>query len=777
MTGSGPRGPDVALLLSLFGTSFALILLELVLTRVFAVVLFASFAHLALALALTGMAFGALAQHLWPSLVPDQGLERRVAWLGVYLSGTSILAVLATIVLPVTVQFAEPPVTYGERSSVMGDLVDPRWFAALLPVLAAPFALGGLLFAGVFERRRSRIGPLYAADLIGGAAGALVFVPLLGAVAGPDAVFAVALAALVPAAALFTATRDAIGQVTAAGGSVAALAALFLAGDGAGLLKVRYAAGYSEVNVTWVKWTPLTRLAVHEDQRGIYLLLDNTSASEVVLTRPRRIAKAKEANRSAVYQIHDPDARVAILAASAGPEVAVAQHFGFHTIDAIDIAPEIGDAVAERFPGPLNPYLAPGVRRITLDGRAAIDHADAPYDVIQMVHANLHSSAGLLSNAWSPALLETREAFATYLDHLTPDGTLCFARGAGTPDVGPAMIGALADRGVADARGHVMWIGGDSSALLAKRRPFTDAECAAVASWLDRIGGHHLTWDPCDPDPAAWKQLATGPILTDAHPWFDTPGGVVRGLIAGLTDLNRSGEQVAPQQVVYRTLALQAVFSALCGLLLVALPPFVRRESLPTGFGPVIGYAACLGYGYLAVETVLIHELVLFVGHPTYAITAVILAMLLSSGVGSALAQRVAPDRLAATLRAGLFAILVLGAVQAWLIPPLLRATALGLPLGVRVALTVALLSPLGLVMGLPFPLGMRLLRDEAGSLVPWVWSVNGWTSVVAALATVLLARGSGYPTAFAAALAAYAVAFALVGRLDRAGLQPGRTP
>ncbi len=761
-----------ALHAAMFGTSFALILFELALTRVFGVVLFASFAHLALALAMLGIAAGALAQHLWPALLPDRGLERRAGWLCLYLAGAAVLATLAAVRFPVTVQFAEPPVTYGERSSVYGDLVDPFWFPALLPFLAAPFALGGLIFAGAFQRRRAWIGSLYGADLLGGAAGAVAFVPLLYRVSAPDAAFAVALAAVLPAGALFAAARDRMGLSAAAALGLGAAAALGTAATGHEVLRVRYAAGYSEQNVTWVRWTPLTRLAIHEDARGAYMLLDNTSASEIVTTPRRVAARAREANRAAVYQLHRPPARVAILAASAGPEVAVARHYGFEDIDAIDIAAEIADAVATRFAdAPVNPFRGPGVRRIRLDGRAAILHADHRYDIIQMVHANLHSSAGLLAAAWSPALLETRQAFATYFDHLTPDGTLSFARGVRTHEVGRAVVAALRDRGVADPRRHLALIRGDSSVLLAKARPFTRRERNRLRAWLRTLPRQHLAFDPLAPDPEVWRTLSRGPVLTDDHPYFDRPATVLDGMARGLTTLALRGAQLPASLVLYRTLALQALAVLAAGAVLFALPLAVRgRRAIRRGDLPFLLFVCGLGYGYLAVETVLIHALVLFVGHPVYAVTAVILAMLLSSGLGAMTVARIPARHLRPALHAALGATLALGALHAWVVPAALTRAALGAPLAARAGLTLAVLAPLGFAMGMPFPLGLRLLPADREPLVPWAWALNGWTSVAAALGTVLLARGWGYSAAFAVALAAYAGALAVSGRV---GVEP----
>ena len=74
----------------------------------------------------------------------------------------------------------------------------------------------------------------------------------------------------------------------------------------------------------------------------------------------------RDLDRSIVYRIHDAPARVAILAASAGPEVSIAQMYGYENIDAIDIAQEIADLVAEKFPdSPVNPYLHGNTNRRT----------------------------------------------------------------------------------------------------------------------------------------------------------------------------------------------------------------------------------------------------------------------------------------------------------------------------------------------------------------------------------------------------------------------------
>ncbi|HNH50432.1 MAG TPA: hypothetical protein PKY30_25595, partial [Myxococcota bacterium] len=183
-------------------------------------------------------------------------------------------------------------------------------------------------------------------------------------------------------------------------------------------------------------------------------------------------------------------------------------------------------------------------------------------------------------------------------------------------------------------------------------------------------------------------------------------------------------------------------------------------------------YVACLGYGYLAVETTLVHELVLFVGHPTYAITVVVLTMLLSSGLGSAWVERWPQAQIAGRLRGALVGVLILGALAAWVLPPWMQRELLGLGLELRLGITFLLLFPLGFLMGVPFPAAVRLLPAQAAGLVPWCWALNGWMSVVASMGTVLVARLWGYTAAYEVALGAYVGALVvglLLGRVRAA--------
>ena len=88
----------------------------------------------------------------------------------------------------------------------------------------------------------------------------------------------------------------------------------------------------------------------------------------------------------------------------------------------------------------------------------------------------------------------------------------------------------------------------------------------------------------------------------------------------------------------------------------------------------------------------------------------------------------------------------------------------------VRIAAAVLLLFPAGLVMGMAFPLGMKLASARARELTPWLWGLNGAASVLASVVSVCIALTWSISTAFWCGWACY---FAALVTFVRAGREP----
>src|SRR5690606_23075755 len=100
-------------------------------------------------------------------------------------------------------------------------------------------------------------------------------------------------------------------------------------------------------------------------------------------------------------------------------------------------------------------------------------------------------------------------------------------------------------------------------------------------------------------------------------------------------------------------------------------------------------------------------------------------SVLLGTGVGSILSRRIGDDRLPRATRLALVAIAGIALLGIFVLPPVIR-WAIPFSHEVRILLTVLLIAPAGVVMGLPLPSGIRLMSRGQAALIPWAWGMNG---------------------------------------------------
>jgi hypothetical protein len=212
--------------------------------------------------------------------------------------------------------------------------------------------------------------------------------------------------------------------------------------------------------------------------------------------------------------------------------------------------------------------------------------------------------------------------------------------------------------------------------------------------------------------------------------------------------------------VVLALLGFALFLAAAIILLPVALGrPTQAREWRRIAASQLI-YFGLLGFAFMFVELPLVQHFILYLSQPAYSVTAVLFSLLLFSGIGSRLSPHVG-------LRSGLLLLTVVVIALPSALQHLFALT-LGLPLGVRLGLTGLALAPVGFLMGVPFPTGIRLLGsgpqapprsgDNHGN-VPWAWAVNGAASVVGSILAALLALTFGFTWVLRAGALCYALA------------------
>jgi hypothetical protein len=402
--------------------------------------------------------------------------------------------------------------------------------------------------------------------------------------------------------------------------------------------------------------------------------------------------------------------------------------------------------------------------------------------------------------------LYTVEAFEDYLEHLAPDGIVAVSRWFAEPPVESLRVVALAAealrrQGATDPGSRIIVVQTDRrqtrlpslGTILVKRTAFTADELARLRAWATDMR-FLVPYAPDDANralpsgpfhallgPDATRFVATYPYdispVYDERPFFFNRVPLLpwlaRRLGLGPPREDRDVLTLGGQTLLV-SLAVTAGFTVLLLALPLAAAAWGRGDaSAPTLAG--IGrprallwalFFAGVGLGYIMVEIVLIQRFSFFLGYPVYALAAVLFTMLLASGVGSALVGRWTGPRVLPRALAGLCAVLL---ATALVLPQLLAAT-LGAATPVRLALAVAVVFPLGLLMGMPFPTGLRRAGSEATGLVPWAWAVNGGASVFGSTLAVLVSMSYGFTTSFLVGTGAYVVALTVaLGVLRRA--------
>ncbi len=214
------------------------------------------------------------------------------------------------------------------------------------------------------------------------------------------------------------------------------------------------------------------------------------------------------------------------------------------------------------------------------------------------------------------------------------------------------------------------------------------------------------------------------------------------------------------------TLVFLFTVVSLLAVLLILTPLAVLRgrslRELVTHYSSPLLYFACLGVGFLLVEIVLIQRFILFLGHPVYAISVILFSLLFFGGLGSYLSGRCGVQRRDIYHKGALLGLVLLLGLYNIGYSEFLH-TFTGLDVVHRIALTVLLLCPLGLLMGMPFPFGISAVHSREPRVVPWAWAVNGTLSVLGSVLAAMVSISFGFTVAFFVGQLAYVLALVVV--------------
>jgi hypothetical protein len=203
-----------------------------------------------------------------------------------------------------------------------------------------------------------------------------------------------------------------------------------------------------------------------------------------------------------------------------------------------------------------------------------------------------------------------------------------------------------------------------------------------------------------------------------------------------------------------------------------------RRRSDPAAPGArliTLAYFGVVGLSFMTIEIALLQRFTLFLGHPSYSLLVILFSLLLSTAAGARASTRFPVDRLGRVVLIGGIALAILGTAGGVFLGGALHAL-IGLGLPARIALTVVLVAPSGIAMGLMIPSVVRVLGAADSPLVPWGWGVNGATSVIGTVIATVIAIYGGFTATLLVGAAGYLAAGVLGWRVAGAHPPTGAT-
>jgi len=726
----------MALYLGIFLVTLSGLMFEIGLTRIFSATIWYHFAFVAISVALLGWGLGGFAVHL---LRGRREPSREQAALFAFLYGLSIpLALWLIVRLPFL----------------------PDRLAFYFAVSLVPFFLAGVALSLLFAALQQDAARLYFADLVGASLGALAVTFLLSWLGGENAVLAVAVAPLV-ASALFSKRL----RVPAAVAVALVLVAVGV-NERTGLFRIRSAPtkglyrqmaatpgarialtgwnAYSRIDaVTGFQPPYLARLYIDSDAWTNILAWDGQVAS---------VASMRSWYRALPFKVAPERPKTLIIGPGGGSDVLVALAAGSEKVTAVEMNPLMLRFVREFGARAGNLYDHPQVEAILSEGRTFIRRSDRRFDVILMGFVDSWAAVASGGLSLSENHLYTVEAFEAYLDHLTPDGELVILRW--DVDVPRLVSNAVALLGAEEAGRRVAVLletregnreDPPQMIFMLKQRAWSAEETERMAAWPGVqpviVPGRHVE----EPYASLFSgrtsvadYVAHANARVDAV-YDDRPFFFARAKPWGLPKAMRQ----AFLRILVPVLALSVLF------LFVGKP----KGAAVGPYAASVLYFASLGIGFIAVELTLLQHLTLLLGHPIFTLSILLFTLLAAGGVGSYASARFSllPVCLASAAMAALYA-LALPRIVPLLLP---------LPLAGRIAIAILVVAPLGFLMGMPFPKGLRATGQGPFPPPPLYWGLNGLFSVIGSMATMATAVILGFTWAMLGGAAFYLIAAA----------------
>lgn len=793
----------------LFLVTMALLMHEILLTRVFSVTMYYHFAFVAVSLAMFGLTAGAIIVHTHPEYFTTARAKYHLTTTTLLLALSIPLAFLIHLSLPFVLNF-----------SPVGMFA----IAFNYCVISVPYVCGGICVCLALTKFPRQVGKLYAADLAGAACGCLLLILLLAITDGPTAIILVAATASLGAY-LFALDgnlpkrrRQALQLLTLLL-TIAATNSIWISQNGISFLRPIWVKGAVEEPPLYEKWNSFSRIIVFGDPDELVAPAGwNISETYQSPARIRQLRINIDANAGTMLTAFSGDpgeldflkydltnlahylrqnADVCIIGVGGGRDILSALAFRQKSVVGIEINPDICRTVNQRygdFTGHLDRH--PAVTFVNDEARSYLTRQDRKFDIIESSFIDSWAATAAGAFVLTENSLYTVEAWKIFLDKLNADGILTFTRWY--DETAPYEIyrltslarAALLESGVRDPRGHMLIVRKETGAtMLVGKAPFTDRDLVVLEQVCQRMN-FQIILSPREAGDVVLATIASGQDLTRFYEEFPANLTPPRDDSPFFFNMARFRDILKPfgndevmhnlHGVTYALLGFLLVIVTSLSLFCIVIPSMTKSApSLSRNTWPLLLFFSAIGLGFMFIEISLMQRLIVFLGHPTYALSVVLFSLLLSSGLGSILAPRTTmnPARrldliclTALCLTLAVFGLTMTSIIHSFQAAPNL----------VRILVSLVIIFPMGVFMGMAFPLGMQKISPTTVALAPWLWGVNGAMSICASVVAVIISIAVGISATFWTGCICYAAAlvgYFWVDRNSRAMAKPESAP
>jgi len=751
--------------------SFSVLSFEIIFTRIFSVMLSHDYVFAILSFALFGLGLGGIFYHNRY----QKYLKNRLGEVALLFSLLIILSVIAIIKLPI---YNSP------------KLIDVRlWIYIFLATIN--FVAAGVILSAVFQKFPTRSSILYGVDLIGAALGVGGAILLLNNFDAITAVFMIAGFSLLSAIFLFLFDRR-----FSAFNIIATVAVLLLIVTGFlsnSLKEVPIALDpdkdmYRMLNhplekakIIESRWnafgrTDLVKSEQEKDQ--MVLFVDGAAGSpmynlDYLLEKKERTSKFLHHIGESfpfLFLTEDQKDSALVIGPGGGRDVVIALLGGVKSITAVEVNPAMVEIVRkyEDYNGGIYTKI-PNVKVIIQEGRNYLRNVDEKYDLIMLALPIIKSSRSIEGFALTENYLFTVEAFEDYMDHLTPEGRLVIVA-HGDVEIYRLLVLFLEmnkRRGIpeAEAMKHVYTLAIPlMPTIVFQKQPFDSAAASARHEMLHKLRYDNGNYFVPMVDQIAMKAKAPSGIESEWLMFDQMMVDLSRGNLTYEQLVGAANFDISPvtddRPFFYDfkkglpTSLTSIFFFVIFGIGVILAPVFRSANSKRQSkflFRNVLKLKQLrkialmfflLGTGYMTIEIAFFQKITLYFRHPVYALGVVLLSLLLGTGLGSFASSKI---------RKNLSRMIALWAIVVALLSIIYINYLVNLFTGINnpIIATFILTLPLGFFMGFPFPLTIRLMKEQKlERYIAWMWGVNGMASVLGSTLTIMVGMTFGFTIA-----------------------------